>query len=142
MDLTVNIDGTKLKIRVAGIVSTSMGFLFEKSDKNYIFPIGGKIMINETSQEAIIREIEEEIGMHVNSPVLIAVIENLYGFHEEKVHEICFVYKIETIFKGVVPNGFIEVSKENLHKFEILPDPITDILEKSSEQCCHIINRR
>lgn len=139
MDLSVRVGDTKLKIRVAAIVSTPVGFLFEKSDKNYIFPIGGKIMINETSLEAVAREIKEEIGMEVENPTFIAVMENFYDSDGEKVHEICFVYKTETVFKGIVPDGFVEVSRADLDKFDIVPTSITDILKGGNEQFRHIM---
>ena len=139
MDLSVQIDGIKLKIRVAGIVSTPKGFLFEKSDKNYIFPIGGKIKINETSCEALIREIQEEIGLRIDNPVLVSIFENFYDSGTEKVHEICFVYKVETMFKGTLPDNFIEVVREDLEKFKILPKPIAEILKYDGEWFRHII---
>ena len=66
MDLQIKLQDTTLKIRVAGLVKTSKGYLFEKNqEKGYVFTIGGKIMLNESSEDAIKREIEEEIGMNV-----------------------------------------------------------------------------
>jgi 8-oxo-dGTP pyrophosphatase MutT (NUDIX family) len=113
--------------------------LFEKSDNKYIFPIGGKIKINETSQEAIIREIEEEIGMKVKNLKLCSVLENLYSTQSEKVHEICFVYKTEEIFTGLVPNGFIEVSINEIENFDIKPAIIPSILKNKDDLFKHII---
>jgi 8-oxo-dGTP pyrophosphatase MutT (NUDIX family) len=144
MDLSVNIGDAKLKIRVAGVVSTPGGFIFEKSDQNYIFLIGGKIMINETSGGALIREIKEELGVPVRAKdlTLVSVIENLYGStNNAKVHEICFIYKVGTIFKGTIPHGFVEVPKKDLDKFEIMPRPIIDILKGDLERLSHIVTK-
>ncbi len=139
MDLSINVGDTKLKIRVAGLLSTPNGFLFEKSDYKYIFPIGGKIMINETSQEAIIREIEEEVGMRVKNLKLCSVLENLYSTQSGKVHEICFVYKTEEIFTGPVPKGFIEVPMNEIENFDIRPNIISSILKNKDGLFKHII---
>lgn len=96
-------------------------------------------MLNETSKEAIKREIMEEIGMQIKNPTLCSVVENLYTTNTEKVHEICFIYIIDTIFTNVVPSGFIEVSIENLDKFDIRPSPIVDILKSKEDSFKHII---
>lgn len=139
MDLLINVSGAELKIRVAGLLSTPRGFLFEKSDKGYIFIIGGKVRINETSQEAIIREIEEEIGMKIKNIKLCSVVENLYSTQSEKVHEICFIYKIEEIFTGIIPNGFIEVPISEIKNYVIKPNIISSILENNDGLFKHII---
>lgn len=132
MDLSIVIKDTKLKIRAAAILPTLSGFLFERSDKDYIFTIGGKIMINETSEEAIKREVMEEIGMRIEKLSLCSVIENIYTNGNEKVHEICFVYKVDTIFRGSIPIGFVEVSLKNIDNYIIKPTYIIDILKQAN----------
>lgn len=134
MDLSINVGDTKLKIRVAGLLSTPKGFLFEKSAKGYIYTIGGKVMINETSQEAVVREIKEEIGMEVENLKLCSLVENLYSTDTEKVHEICFVYKIDEIFTGTIPDGFIEVPINEVKNYDIRPKIVAKLLENDSFQ--------
>lgn len=139
MDIQALINDIKLKVKVVGIVKTPHGFLFEKSDYDYIFVIGGKVSINETLEEAIKREIMEEIGMRVENVTLCAIVENLYGSDPKKVHEICFVYKVHDIFTGSVPQGFLEVSAEDLDKFDIRPSSITTLLKNDESQFKYII---
>lgn len=139
MDLTTQFGDVRLKIRVAGIISTPRGFLFEKSNKDYIFLIGGKVMVNETSQEAIEREIMEEIGMQVDDLTLVSIMENLYSTTDGKVHEICFIYKIGSIFNGVLANGFVEVPIGDIGKFNIKPSAIVDILNNKDSSFRNII---
>ena len=139
MDLSIQVEDVKLKIRVAGMVSTPRGFLFEKSDKDYIFLIGGKVMANETSQEAIKRELMEEIGMKVDDLNLVSIMENLYSTTDGKVHEISFIYKIGPIFRGVLADGFVEVSIEDIGKFNIKPNAIVDILKNGGDSFKSII---
>lgn len=140
MDLSILVGGTILYIRVAGLIKTPRGFLFEKkSDREYVFALGGKVMINETSKEAMKREIMEEIGIEVGDLTLCSVIENLYTKATEKVHEICFVYKINTIFTGVIPDGFVEVPIEDIDKFDVRPSPVVGILKGKENSFKHII---
>jgi len=139
MDISTFIGDVKLKIRVVGIVRTSRGFLFEKSDGDYIFVIGGKVSISETLEESIKREMMEEIGMRVNKLTLCSVVENLYGTDQNKVHEISFVYKIDNVFTGDIPEGFLEVSMENLDKFDIRPGSIVELLKNKDDSFKYII---
>ena len=130
MDLSIKIQDTTLYIRVAGIIKTPNGFLLEKKkDINYFNVIGGKITLNETSVDAIKREILEEIGIKIEEPIFCSIIENFFTEGENKVHEICFVYLINTIFTDSIPNGFIEISMNDIDNYNILPKVIVDILK-------------
>lgn len=142
MDLQAKIGDTRLKIRVVGVISTPVGYLFEKSDSDYIFLIGGKMMTGETSQEALQREIMEEVGMRVDEMELISVMENLYGKGDDKVHEISFIYKVNKIFDSGLPEGFMEVPISDLDRLVIKPQPIKDILKNANGQFKHIVVRQ
>ena len=130
MDLSIPIKDTTLYIRVAAIIETPKGFLFEVSkDGDYIFIIGGKIKINENSKKALIREIFEEIGIAVENMDLCSVIENIYTKKDKKMHEICFVYKIDLPIQDKdLPYGFIEVPLSEINKFDIRPSSVVSIL--------------
>lgn len=130
MDLQIKLQDTIFRVRVAGLIKTNKGYIFEKNEqKGYIFTIGGKCMLNESSEEAVRREIKEEIGMEVKNSKLLSIIENFYHEDENKTHEICFVYQIEEEFVGKLPSGFVEVSLEDINKFEIKPNTIKDMLK-------------
>ncbi|MDQ5927907.1 MAG: hypothetical protein QG633_345 [Patescibacteria group bacterium] len=141
MDLSINLENTTLYIRVAGLVKTSKGFLFEKSHKGYIYTVGGKIKLNESSEDAIKREVMEELGMRFEHFALRSVIENFFVKGTEKVHEICFVYDIEDLFEGPLPEGFIEVPIEDLDKHDIRPDVVTPLLKEGGDTIKHIIKK-
>ena len=133
MDLSIIINDTKVKFRVAGLVQTPRGYLFEKSEKGYIFAIGGKIMLNEDSKEAIKREIKEEIGLDAEKLNLCAVIENFYKSTTEKVHEICFVYEIDNLYIKDLPKELVEIPIADIEKHDIRPTPIVGILKSGNK---------
>lgn len=139
MDLSVTLQDTKVKIRVAGLIQTPHGYLFEKSEKGYVFVLGGKIMLNESSQEAIIRETKEEIGWDIKNLTLRGIVENFYGSGDDKVHEICFIYEIIDLFTGTVPPEFIEIPLEDIRKFDVRPTPIIGIIEDKKDSFKNII---
>ena len=59
-------------------------------------PLGGSIEFGERAEQALRREIFEEVSEPVTEPRLIAVLENLYTHHDVRGHEIIFVF--ETAF--------------------------------------------
>lgn len=55
-------------------------------------PVGGGVELGETSREALIREIEEELSAELSDIALLGVLENIFTFKGEQGHEIMFVY--------------------------------------------------
>ena len=139
MDLAITVQDTIIYIRVAALVKTSRGFLFERSKKGYIFLPGGKVKLGESSEDAIKREIMEEIGMKAERTTLVSILENFYFNDKEKVQEICFVFKIDEDFTGIIPDGFTEVSIEDISKYDVRPKPMVDILKNKDKLFKHII---
>ena len=64
------------------------------SSKQYHFcrPLGGEIEFGERSQNAVRREIQEEIGAAIESLKLIGVVENIFLREGQPGHEVVFVY--------------------------------------------------
>lgn len=139
MDLLISLNDTKVKIRVVGLIKTKKGYIFEKSEKGYIFAIGGKIILNESSKDAIIREIKEEIGMDIKEASLISVFENFYGKFPEKVQEICFVYEVVEEFTGNLGSEFVEVQLSDLNNYDVRPNVIKEILLSKKNNFKHFI---
>lgn len=55
-------------------------------------PVGGRVEFGETSRQAIIREVREELDAEILDLELLGVLENLFTFDGGKGHEIVFVY--------------------------------------------------
>jgi ADP-ribose pyrophosphatase YjhB (NUDIX family) len=55
-------------------------------------PLGGAIELGETSQQAIVREIREELEQDVTDLRLLGVLENIFEYQGQPCHEIVFVY--------------------------------------------------
>lgn len=82
--------------RVAGYITCQDKVLLQKDlDEDHYNLIGGRVQFGETTEEALVREIEEEIGVKVKEPKLIHIAENFFGWHGLQAHEIDFVFAIE-----------------------------------------------
>lgn len=55
-------------------------------------PLGGGIDFGETSRDAILREIKEELGAEMTAPQLLGIVENIFELEGKPGHEIVFVY--------------------------------------------------
>ena len=55
--------------------------------------IGGGIEDGETSLAAVVREVDEELGVAIDDLRLLGVLENIFVFQGEPGHEIVFVYE-------------------------------------------------
>jgi 8-oxo-dGTP pyrophosphatase MutT (NUDIX family) len=140
MDLAINLDDTLLYIRVAAIIKSRNGFLFEKNPHGYIYLVGGKIKLNESSEEALKREVFEETGMNVANFKLQAVMENIYESKDmNKVHEICFMYEVEDLFTGELPPTFIEITPQNVDNYDVRPKPMYDLIKNTRQEFMHIV---
>ncbi|MEO7269310.1 MAG: NUDIX domain-containing protein [Knoellia sp.] len=54
--------------------------------------IGGGVEFGETSLEAVVREVREELGATLTDPSLLGVLENHFELDGEPGHEVVFVY--------------------------------------------------
>ncbi|WP_085686360.1 MULTISPECIES: NUDIX hydrolase [unclassified Pseudomonas] len=62
------------------------------ADKSFYRPIGGGIEFGETSREAIVREVQEELGLSVKDLRLLGTLESLFVYNGKPGHEIVQVY--------------------------------------------------
>ena len=53
---------------------------------------GGRPELYETSRDAIVREMQEEMGLHVEIQRLLWVVENFFEYEGENAHELSFFY--------------------------------------------------
>ena len=95
MDASFFVDNNRLKLRVSGIIIHDNRILLDVYDKeDYCLP-GGTINFNESSDDSILRELEEEIGFKFVIDRLVSINEEFYvNFKNYKTHCINFYYKM------------------------------------------------
>lgn len=151
-DLSVMIEETKLNIRVGAIIKYQNKILVERN-KNVDFSVlpGGRIQTLETSHVALLRELDEELGIDLSKEKfeLASLIENFFTFDNKKYHELYFLYKVELKGDYNLNNGiknldnndssYYFLNQEELEKEKMLPDIVKQI-EKEKEFKHYIIN--
>lgn len=65
--------------------------------ESFYRPLGGGIDFGETSQDAAVREIKEELDIDICEPKLLGVFENIFVYDGQPGHEIVFIYDAKLV---------------------------------------------
>ena len=86
---------THLNYRVAGVCIHDGHVLLHRDDKDdfWVMP-GGRPRLFESSLDAHLREMKEEITTHVEVLRLLWVVENFFEYFGKRLHEIAFYYQM------------------------------------------------
>ena len=153
MDITIDVENYKLNVRTAGIIIHNNKLLVHRNlNEDHYALIGGRIEIGENSEDALKREIQEELGKEIEIMGNIATIENFFEKDSQKYHEIMFVHKaefineedkkIETTIKNIEGKEYLKyewIDLEKINEYSLKPQIIKQIL-KNSKYPVHKIN--
>lgn len=153
-DIQFHKDNKCFNCRVNGICIKDNKILLSKlkKDKYWTF-IGGKVVFGESTDCAILREYEEEVGVRLQIDRMIAIIENFFDLQGDSWHQYIFFYQLRDdnnvleIFEG---EREIEDNKEAIYRWfdlaeidnvTLKPDCSREILMNISHNIQHYINR-
>lgn len=128
MDLTLKTQEGYFNFRVAGVIIHNDKVLFMKSDIYYL--PGGRVNFGESSQQAIQREIKEELHFDIKDCRPIWMNECFFNENGSKYHEIGIYYliSIENGEFDVFDDEFILTENGRINKFQWIP--IKELSEK------------
>lgn len=84
MLIAPNIDGTKHLV--------SVNHPTAEQPNGYHRLVGGSVELGETHREAIIREVDEELGARIVDLTHVGMVENIFRYNGELGHEIVALY--------------------------------------------------
>ena len=96
-DIRVKTNDVTYKVRAGGLIEYQDKFLFVKMGLGSYWCVpGGHLEWFENSEDAVIREVEEETKMPVEVKNLFLLHENFYfNVKNQKFHEMCFYYLLK-----------------------------------------------
>ncbi|MGU3369664.1 NUDIX hydrolase [Bacillus mycoides] len=96
MDLTFKVEETCFNYRVRAICKHDNKILILQDEgEEYWYVPGGRVKMLENSEDALKRELAEEVGVPIKVKRLIWSVENFFTLSERKFHEISFYYEVE-----------------------------------------------
>lgn len=135
-DFRQTIDKQIFGVRASALIKKDDKFLFVKNGNSY-FVIGGAVHVNELSQEAVVREVKEELGIDVTVEKLAFVVENIFTHEDYLYHNVELHYFCEPLQE--VPTHMIEDDKQlevvwvplkKLQQYDIKPNFLKEELPK------------
>ena len=153
MDITIDVENYKLNVRTAGIIIHNNKVLVHRNiNEDHYALIGGRIQIGENSEDALRREIQEEMGKEIQIMGNVATIENFFEMNSQKYHEIMFVHKaeftneedqkIENTIQNIEGKDYLKyewIDLDKIEEYPLKPQIIKSIL-KNGKFPVHKIN--
>ena len=149
-------DNQRFNFRVAGIAIANNRVLLHRLDRDdfWTFP-GGRVELGETSQDALLRELKEELNADVEVMRLLWLVENFFEYNNQQYHEIAFYYLMQfperslyltknLSFPGIESDVFLEfkwfpIDSNILKKLPLLPSFLQESLNNLPTSVKHII---
>lgn len=143
------------KFRVAGIIICDSKLLtVSTKNDNCLYLPGGYVELGETTEEAILRELKEELLLDFEIKEYLGVLENYFETQKKgKVHEISFYYLVDIPRelnrdnfsliendKGfIIKHNFKWIDLKDLKDYDFRPSALIDILISNKKSFNHLI---
>ena len=89
------LDGGFTLRAAALIINNNQLLAVRHNNYDCFYTIGGRIHVNETSVDAVIREVYEETGYHFSVDRLVFIQERFYNINNDHHHEVVFFLPYE-----------------------------------------------
>lgn len=144
------------RCRAAGIIVENGCVLFAANDvDDYFYSVGGGIHMGETAEDAVVREVFEETGIHYEVDRLVFIHENFFRgsgtIAEMQCHEICFYFLMKprgsqvlnshSTTSGNIPEHMHWLPIAELDKYRHFPSFIGEKLQNPQPFIEHIVTR-
>lgn len=125
MDVTFKTPEGRFNYRVCAVIVDGERLLAMKDERSpYYYLPGGRVMLHETAETAVLREVREELGIEAQIDRALwfdqsFFVEDVSG---EKFHELCLYFLLDIADTDLLTRGacFDGVEKKHRHRFEWL----------------------
>ena len=95
-DFRTKVGNTVFGVRATALIVQNRKLLVTK-DKGKYYTIGGAIQVNESTEDAVVREVREELGVEAQAGQLAFVVENHFEQAGIHYHNIEFHYLVDLL---------------------------------------------
>ncbi|HFU4012052.1 TPA: NUDIX hydrolase [Streptococcus suis] len=149
MDFRTRLDNQVFGVRATALLIKDGKIFLTKDSKGRYYTIGGAIAVNETSQDAVVREVKEELGIDSCVNQLAFVVENQFTYEGIDFHNIEFHFIVDPI--GEMSKEMIEdslkqacewIELDKLVNLDVVPAFLAHELPNWNGQVKHIMNMK
>lgn len=155
MDLTFKTENGRFNYRVGAIIIHDNKILMVKNELSpYFYSVGGRVKLNETAEQAVLREVYEETGIHMEVDRLGFVHECFFveEVTKERFHELSFYFYIKAKdIENIRSNSYTELGAkeglfwlplDRLNEFYIYPEFFREKILSPITELQHILTVR
>lgn len=150
MDIAMKTPDGDFTLRAAALIINNNQLLAVKHNNfDCFYTIGGGINLNETSADAVIREVCEETGYHFSVDRLVFIQERFYNISNAHHHEVVFFYLMKSTDVQIENETCTDQQEEKLYWLSInelqntnlVPEFLKTALTNIPEEVIHIISK-
>ena len=143
-DFRTKVGDTVFGVRATALIVQNRKLLVTK-DKDTYYTIGGAIQVNESTEDAVAREVREELGVKAQAGQLAFVVENRFEQAGIHYHNIEFHYLVDLLEDApltmqedekMLPGEWIDLDR--LEDFQLVPTFLKTALPDWDGQLRHI----
>lgn len=106
--MDISSSGRFQRLKAVCVISHGGDYLFAVGvdpydQSTFLVPVGGGIEFGERALPAAVREVHEEIGVDVENPRLLGILENIFTYNGETGHEVVFCFLGRIASRGKLP---------------------------------------
>lgn len=125
MDISVKMETGKFNYRVCGLILSNGRILAMHDERSpYYYLPGGRVQLGETAEEAVVREIWEELGIRarIARPLWLNQAFFTEDVDQMRYHELCLYFLMDVSDTDLPSRGdtFSHAEKTHVNRFEWL----------------------
>ena len=122
MDITFRTPEGRFNYRVCAITVDGERLLAMKDERSpYFYLPGGRVSLHETAEDAVLREVREELGIeaHIVRPLWFNQAFFMEKVSGERFHELCIYYLLDISKTDLLSRGdrFDGIERHHTHRF-------------------------
>ncbi len=132
-------------VRATALIIQNSQIYLDRNENNQYYTIGGAICVNEFSEDAVKREVMEEIGTSVEVERLAFIVENHFTQSDVQFHNIEFHYivrPLEEPTSSMIEDGVTRICEwialDDLDRIDLKPAFLKEELQNLTNTVKHI----